>query len=117
MKRRYLYLLAILATMTLTAGCTRITSCQPLSGPPGQSVYLSACGMFGDPAEQSLKWDGKVIRDPFPGSFTVPAIDQGGTVGKHKITLVDKLDVNEAFLIFPVFRTRRHTVTFRVTAP
>ena len=108
--------LAITATLTLlTAGCTRIVSVEPPSGPPGQCVYIKTAGMFGDPAKQALKWDGQTIRDPFPGSFTIPAVASGGALGQHKITLVDKLDSSEAFLLFPIFRLRTHTIKYTVT--
>lgn len=95
-------------------GCTQLVEIQPKSGPPGTAVYVKCKGMFGDPAQQSLKWDGKTICNPFPGSFTVPAVDQGGEPGKHRVTLVDNLDANEAFLIFPIFRLREDSTTFTV---
>ena len=100
-----------------TAGCTRIVNIEPASGPPGIPVYVTCSGMFGDPGARRLKWDGKTIRDPFAGSFTVPAIDNGGTCGEHKITIVDKLDCDEASLLFPIFRLRSDSVTFEVTEP
>ncbi len=95
-------------------GCTQVVEMSPKSGPPGTVVYVKCSGMFGDPSKQSVKWDGKTIKDPFPGSFTVPAVDQGGSPGKHKVTIVDKLDDNEAFLIFPIFRGREASATFVV---
>lgn len=110
-------LLAGFVLVWAVGGCTQITSCEPQAGPPGQCVYLKSGGMFGDPAEHCVKWDGKVICDPFPGSFTVPDPENGGTPGEHKITIVDKIDASEAFLIFPMLRAREHSVTFTVTEP
>lgn len=104
-----------LALVFMVGGCTQIVHMEPASGPPGTPVYIKCCGMFGDPAAQSLKWDGKTIRNPFPGSFVVPASDKGGTPGKHTIVLVDDLDASEAFLIFPIFRVRHAAATFVVT--
>jgi len=99
------------------AGCTRIVNIEPAFGPPGIPVYVTCSGMFGDPGAQCLQWDGKTIRECFAGSFTVPAIDNGGTRGEHKVTLVDKLDGDELSLVFPIFRLRRDSVTFHVTEP
>ena len=109
----------VFAVMLLlgAAGCTRIVNIEPASGPPGIPVYVTCSGMFGDPAAQQLRWDGKTIRESFAGSFTVPAIDNGGTRGEHKVTLVDKLDGDELSLVFPLFRLRHDSVTFRVTEP
>lgn len=88
----------------------------PTSGPPGTAVYVKCTGMFGDPAQQTLRWDGKTLCDPFSGSFTIPAVDQGGEPGRHRVTLVDNLDDNEAFLIFPIFRIRQDSSVFTVTS-
>ena len=95
-------------------GCTRIVSIEPSSGPPGTPVYVKCEGMFGSPCCRTLKWDGDTICDSFPGSFVIPAINDGGDAGEHKITLIDDLDVDEAFLIFPIFRLRHDTATFLV---
>ena len=99
------------------SGCTQIVEMEPTSGPPGTPVYLKCSGMFGDPCGRTLKWDGQMLCDSFPGSFVVPAVNQGGKPGKHRVTLVDDLDADEAFLIFPIVRLRHDTVTFRVTEP
>jgi hypothetical protein len=95
-------------------GCTHIEKIEPCSGTPGQAVYLKCYGIFGDPSEQCLKWDGKEICNPFPGSFVVPRGEDGGKPGKHTVTLIDKLDASEVFLIFPLFRMRMDSVTFTV---
>ena len=116
MKRLFPYL-ALVTVLCLFSGCTRIVQMEPTSGPPGTPVYIKCCGIFGDPAAQSLKWDGKSLCDPFPGSFVVPAVNQGGKPGKHRVTLIDNLDANEAFLLFPIFRWRQDSVTFTVTEP
>jgi len=111
--------LGILAALMLSvfAGCTRIVKIEPTSGPPGTPVYIKCSGMFGDPCCRSLKWDGDTIKKPFPGSFCIPAVDQGGDPGRHTVTLVDNLDASEAFLIFPIFRVRQDSVSFTVTGP
>jgi hypothetical protein len=96
------------------SGCTHIDKIEPASGTPGQAVYLKCYGIFGDPAEQCLKWDGKEICNPFPGSFVVPSPEKGGKPGKHTVTLVDKLDASEVFLIFPLLRLRQDSVQFTV---
>lgn len=116
MKRNILLLLVLLIGLGIS-GCTRILKMEPTSGPPGTPVWVKCCGTFGDPAELSLKWDGNSISNPFPGSFIVPAVSQGGEPGKHTVLLVDKLDASEAFLIFPIFRVRHATATFTVTKP
>ena len=114
---RYAPPIILVLVLPFFAGCTRIVQMDPVSGPPGTPVYIKCCGMFGDPAEQSLKWDGKTISHPFPGSFVVPAANRGGKEGKHTVTLVDNLDANEAFLLFPIFRWRWDSATFTVTPP
>lgn len=111
---KHLIRLALLVTVLLAAGCTHM-EISPSQGPPGTTVYVDAKNMFGDPIEQSLRWDGRTIRDPFPGSFVVPAISQGGALGEHKVTLVDNLDSSEALLMFPLFRLRHCSATFTVT--
>ena len=116
MKRTMLVLVMMAALITF-GGCTRIIEVTPKSGPPGMPVYVRSSGMFGDPTKQSFKWDGKVLCRPFPECFTVPAVSEGGTPGEHKITLVDELDLDEASLLFPLFRVRQHTITFVVTEP
>ena len=113
--KRHFAILILLASLIISAGCTRIVEMEPTSGPPGTAVYIKCCGMFGDPAKQSLKWDGDVIRKPFPGSFVVPAVNDGGTPGKHRVTLIDNLDASEVFLLFPLFRFHQDTTTFTVT--
>ena len=105
----------LLVVVFLSAGCTKIVKMEPTSGPAGTPVYIKCSGMFGDPSSQSLRWDGKVIRSPFPGSFVIPAANAGAQPGRHKVTLVDDLDSSEAFLIFPIFRARRDSATFTVT--
>lgn len=115
--KRMFSLLSLVVVLFFAVGCTQLVEIQPKSGPPGTAVYVKCKGMFGDPAQQSLKWDGKTICKPFPGSFTVPAVEQGGKPGKHRVTLVDNLDANEAFLIFPIFRGREDSATFTVTGP
>ena len=117
MKHLHLLYLSPLILLSLATGCTRIVKMEPSSGPPGTPVYIKCCGMFGDPAGQSLKWDGKTLSEPFPGSFVVPAVGQGGQAGEHKVLLVDNLDASEAMLIFPLFRSRWHSATFTVTEP
>ncbi|MBN1436075.1 MAG: hypothetical protein JW936_03280 [Sedimentisphaerales bacterium] len=106
-----------ITSLLLVGGCAKVMTMDPESGPPGMPVYVDTCGMFGDPTGQTLLWDGEVIRDPFCGSFTVPRPEDGGTPGPHDVTVVDNLDVDEAMLIFPMFRVRHHTVTFNVTGP
>jgi len=115
--KRFFSGITLVIVLALFSGCTRIVQMEPTSGPPGTPVYLKCCGMFGDPAAQSLKWDRKTLSCPFPGSFVVPAVNQGGSKGKHTVTLVDNLDANEAFLIFPIFRWRQAYATFTVTPP
>ena len=115
--RTQVLLMGLTVALAVGAGCTRIESIEPQSGPPGVPVYIKCSNMYGDPAGQVLKWDGEVLRDPFPGSFTVPGVEEGGTPGVHKVTLVDKLDLNEGMLWFPMLRGRRHTVEFVVTEP
>ena len=102
-----------LTGVLILGGCTQIAQMEPTSGPPGTPVYVKCGGMFGDPAEQSIKWDGKTLHNPFSGSFVVPADSEAG---KHHVTLVDNLDASEAFLIFPIFRMRHDTETFTVTS-
>ncbi len=110
-------LLAVAMTLLVLPGCTKIVKMEPTSGPPGTPVYIKCCGMFGDPTAQRVLWDGKTVSAPFPGSFLVPALDKGGEIGKHRVTLVDELDASEAFLVFPIFRNRFSSATFEVTAP
>lgn len=107
-----LTILAVAVTLIAMNGCTRIEKLQPSSGPAGSTVYVKTAGMWGNPIEQHIKWDGEIISDPFPGSFTVPATS---SPGKHKVTLVDELDADEAFLLFPIFRKRTDSATFTVT--
>ncbi|MBN2210546.1 MAG: hypothetical protein JW709_04045 [Sedimentisphaerales bacterium] len=107
--------LLIVGLLLTVSGCTRIVKMEPTSGPPGTAVYIKYCGMFGDPAAQKLIWDGEVIRHPFPGSFVVPMPEDGGTPGKHTVTLVDDVDATEAFLIFPLLRIRHAQAKFIVT--
>jgi hypothetical protein len=115
MKRSGLFITGLIIA-GCCSGCMRLTEIQPEFGPPGTAVYVKCEGMFGDPSQQSLKWDCKTLCDPFSGAFTVPAADQGAEPGKHKVTLVDNLYGNEAFLIFPIFRIRQDIATFTVTA-
>jgi len=104
----------VLVMVLLVTGCTHM-EINPSHGPPATTVYVNANNMFGDPVEQTLKWDGHILRDPFPGSFVVPAISEGGAPGDHKVTLVDNLDASEALLMFPLFRARHCSTTFTVT--
>jgi len=115
MKRLGLFMVAVIVA-GWCSGCTQLVEIQPDASPPGTAVYVRCKGMFGDPAQQSLKWDGKTICDPFSGSFTVPAVNQGGEPGEHRVTVVDNLDGNEAFLIFPIFRIRQDSTIFTVTS-
>jgi len=101
----------------LLAGCTKIIQIEPTSGPPGTPVYIKTQNTFGDPAKITLKWDGNTLCDPFCGSFIVPAVNDGGEPGKHRVTLIDNFDASEAFLIFPIFRLHRDSETFTVTPP
>ena len=110
-------LLSVVVFVVLMPGCTKIVKIEPTSGPPGTPVYIKTSNTFGDPAEITLKWDGDTLRDPFCGSFIVPAVHEGGDPGEHKVTLVDDFDVSEAFLLFPIFRLHHDTVTFVVTPP
>lgn len=87
----------------------------PASGPAGTPVYVKSKGFFGDPVARCIKWDGKEISRPCTSSFMVPSTANGGTPGKHHVTLVDELDAAEAMLLFPLFRLRTRTVTFEVT--
>lgn len=98
--------------LSVGAGCTTIETVTPAAGPAGSTIYLKTGGMWGDPAENCVKWDGKTVCSPFWGSFTVPAVCEPGS---HKITLVDRLDATEAFLLFPIFRIRHDSITFIVT--
>ena len=111
----YRFALALLLFTLVSGGCTQIVKMEPTSGPPGTPVRVTCNGMWGDPSDQVLKWDNDSIRKPFPGFFTVPPVEKGGTPGKHSITVIDNLDANEAFLIFPIFRWRMSTVHFTVT--
>ena len=110
-------LLSIVVFVALMPGCTKIVKIEPTSGPPGTPVYIKTCNTFGDPAAITLKWDGDTLCDPFCGAFIVPAVNEGGDPGKHKVTLVDAFDASEAFLLFPIFRLHHDTVTFIVTPP
>lgn len=85
---------------------------EPKSGPPGTPVWIKCSGMWGDPCAHAVKWDGKTISDPFPGSFTVPELCRPG---KHTITLVDKIDTTELSMVVPIFRMRHDWATFEVT--
>ncbi len=107
-----LTILTVVVTLIAMNGCTTIEKLEPASGPAGTTVYVKTSGMWGNPIEQHLKWDGETFSDPFPGSFTVPAMTDPG---KHKVTLVDELDADEAFLLFPIFRMRTDSATFTVT--
>lgn len=107
----------VFAMMILVSGCTKIVKIEPTSGPPGTPVYVKTCNTFGDPTAITLKWDGKTLCDSFCGSFIVPAVNNGGKPGKHKVTLVDNFDPSEAFLLFPIFRLHHDTATFTVTQP
>ena len=98
--------------LSVTAGCTTIETVTPAAGPAGSTVYLKTGGIWGDPAANHVKWDGKTVCSPFWGSFTVPAVCEPGP---HKITLVDRLDASEAFLLFPIFRLRHDSIIFTVT--
>ena len=102
----------LMLAVLMANGCTRIEKMTPTSGPAGSTIYVQVTGMWGDPAEQYAKWDGETISDPFPGSFTVPAVCEPG---EHKVTVVDGLDADEAFLLFPIFRIRHSSATFTVT--
>ena len=110
-------IIGVLASLFFVVGCTRIVKMEPTSGPPGTPVYVRYNGTYGDPACHCLKWDNKKICDPFCGSFIVPAVNNGGHAGKHKVTVVDKLDASEAFLVFPILRLRESSATFTVTEP
>jgi len=105
----------VMACGMLSLGCTQIVSIEPKSGSPGTAVYVKSSGLFGDPADQCLMWDGKKICEPFSGSFVIPDADKGGKPGKHTVTLVDNLDATEAFLIFPIFRMRLDSAKITVT--
>ena len=110
--KQFAVITVLLACLVAFSGCTRITKMDPTSGPAGSTIYLETTGVWGDPSEVYVKWDGEKISDPFPGSFTVPAVC---APGPHKVTLVDKIDVDEAFLWFSLFRRHRHSQTFTVT--
>ena len=114
MKKAAIYTILVLA-MVMGTGCTEIRNMEPQSGVAGAPVYVKCGCMFGNPAKRTLKWDGKTICNPFLGSFTVPSPENGGTPGKHRVTLVDNLDADEALLLFPMFRLRHDSVTFVVT--
>jgi hypothetical protein len=116
MKREPL-LLGVLVLVVWVSGCTKIVQIEPTSGPPGTPVYVKSCNTFGDPAAITLKWDGDKLCDPFCGAFIVPAVNDGGEPGKHRVTLIDNFDASEAFLIFPIFRLHHDTATFIVTPP
>ena len=109
--------LGLLMILSAATGCTKMVQMEPTSGPPGTAVWIKCTGMLGDPERLSVKWDGKTITSSFPGSFRVPAADQGGQPGMHKVTLVDELDASEAFLIYPIFRGREDSAMFEVLAP
>lgn len=95
-------------------GCTRIVKMQPTSGPPGTPVCLKCDGLWGSPTNYAVKWDGETICEPFSGTFVVPT---DATPGEHKVTLVDKVDMAECNLIFPLIRLRHDTEIFTITAP
>jgi len=116
MKRVSLFL-STLVVIAFMSGCAKIVSIEPTSGPPGTPVYIKTQNTFGDPAAITLKWDGDTLCDPFCGAFIVPAVDEGGEPGKHKVTLIDDFDPAEGFLIFPIFRLHHDTATFTVTPP
>ncbi len=103
------------ATMLVGAsGCTCIVEMEPKEGPPGTPVWIKTTGLWGDPGEYQLKWDGDVICEHFSGSFKVPDVCN---IGKHKVTLVDKIDSSEICLIFPLARLRTSSKPFIVTEP
>ena len=111
MKRCFLCLIA-LTVFIAGSGCTRIVKLEPSAGPAGSPVWVKTKGLWGSPCDFTLKWDGETICKPFSGSFTVPAVAQPG---EHRITLVDKVDADEACLVFPLFRLRHSWATFTVT--
>jgi len=94
------------------SGCTNIVKISPDSGPAGTPVWIDSEGLWGDPGDCTVKWDGKAITEIYAGSFTVPA---ASVPGKHKVTLVDNIDPCEAFMIFPLVRLRQSSATFIVT--
>lgn len=113
MKQLFLLLTAVVIFVFIN-GCTRIASMEPTSGPPGTPVRIECTGMWGQPSDYCVKWDGKTIRDSFSGSFTVP---NDCRVGKHTVTIWDNIDICEVCLIFPLFRLRHDSQRFVVTEP
>ena len=101
-----------LVLIASTTGCTHIVKISPASGPAGTPVWIKSTGLWGDPGDCTVKWDGKAITETYTGSFTVPA---ASGPGKHKVTLVDNIDPCEAFMIFPLVRLRHSSATFTVT--
>jgi len=104
------------AVLVLLAGCTQIVRLEPSSGPPGTPVYVTCRNVFGNPVEATVLWDGHRVGHEFYGSFVVPEADAGGQAGKHTVTVIDDVDADEAFLVFPLFRMRHDTAQFMVTA-
>jgi hypothetical protein len=104
-------LLIVLLSLLIVGGCTCITKVEPRSGPAGTVVFVNTENMWGEPGKTCVKWDGKTICNSFSGSFTVPAVSGPG---KHRITIVDKIDPAEACLIFPLLRIRHAMATFEV---
>lgn len=107
-----LFFLMILALFIAVGGCTRIVKLEPSSGPPGSPVWVKSTGQWGSPGGNTLKWDGKTLCEHFAGSFIVPAVAQPG---EHKVTLIDRVDASEAWLVVPLARIRHSSATFTVT--
>jgi hypothetical protein len=97
----------------MLVGCSGVTKMTPTSGPPGTPVKVKCCNTFGDPSARTVYWDGKKLADNFCGSFVVPECEPG----VYTITVQDDVDANEAFLIFPLMRSRWARAEFTVTEP
>ena len=104
---------ALATGVGILAGCTQITKMEPRSGPPGTPVQLKCCNTFGDPMARTVYFDGKKLEERFCGSFVVPQC----APGEYTVVLQDDVDINEAFLIFPLARNRWATEKFVVTEP
>ena len=111
LKKVLLYLIGTVLIASI-AGCTNIVKINPASGPAGTPVWIDSEGLWGDPGDCTVKWDGKAITETYAGSFVVPDVS---APGEHKVTLVDNIDPCEAFMMFPLVRLRQSSATFTVT--
>ncbi len=112
MSTKFMMICGMIVGFICLNGCTNISKMHPQSGLPGTAVHIKAEGLWGEPTNYTIKWDGEIICEPFAGTFLVPA---DATPGEHTVTLIDNLDMAEINLIFPLLRLRHDTETFTIT--